>query len=171
MKIEHPYNFETIEGYTLHISRLLHMMHYARQTTLYASRELSQEELDTRIHPEGNSVAMLLAHMAAVETYYQNLTFFGIEGNWDLPAERLGKTAQDIIKGEPLEHYVDNLNSARKKTLLEFAKRDDDWLQETTPWWDDEPGNNYFKWFHVFEDEINHRGQIALLKRYIKSGK
>jgi hypothetical protein len=26
------------------------------------------------------------------------------------------------------------------------------------------PANNHFKWFHVFEDEINHRGQIRWLR-------
>ena len=26
----------------------------------------------------------------------------------------------------------------------------------------DRPANNYFKWFHVFEDELNHRGQIRI---------
>jgi C-terminal processing protease CtpA/Prc len=28
-------------------------------------------------------------------------------------------------------------------------------------------GNNYFCWFHVFEDEINHRGQIRLLAKQL----
>lgn len=27
-----------------------------------------------------------------------------------------------------------------------------------------ERANNYFKWFHVFEDELNHRGQIRWLR-------
>ena len=26
-----------------------------------------------------------------------------------------------------------------------------------------------FKWFHVFEDEINHRGQIRLIKKMQKA--
>ena len=34
---------------------------------------------------------------------------------------------------------------------------------EETPFWGGQPANNYFKWFHVFEDEINHRGQIRWL--------
>jgi uncharacterized damage-inducible protein DinB len=57
------------------------------------------------------------------------------------------------------------LESVRSRTLEEFAKRDDRWLDQETAFWDDQPANNYFKWFHVFEDEINHRGQIRWLRQ------
>ncbi|WQI98124.1 integrase, partial [Rossellomorea vietnamensis] len=26
----------------------------------------------------------------------------------------------------------------------------------------------HFKWFHVFEDELNHRGQIRMIKKRMK---
>lgn len=32
------------------------------------------------------------------------------------------------------------------------------------------PTSNYFKWFHVFEDEINHRGQIRLIRKLTPGG-
>ncbi len=47
----------------------------------------------------------------------------------------------------------------------EFSRRGDEWLDEQTPFWGGRPANNYFKWFHVFEDELNHRGQIRWLRK------
>ncbi|MFK9093966.1 hypothetical protein [Bacillus salipaludis] len=37
-------------------------------------------------------------------------------------------------------------------------------------WWD-RPANNYFKWFHVFEDELSHRGQIRIIKKMMNKVK
>ena len=56
----------------------------------------------------------------------------------------------------------------RAKTLEEFAKRDDLWLEEEIPFWGT-VGNRYFAWFHVFEDEINHRGQMRLIRKALPS--
>ncbi len=169
MELKQPYLFEDIKGYTAHISRLIYMMNYARSVTLHYARDLSQEELDTFLFPESNSIGMLLAHIAAVEKTFQDLTLFNKKNSWSTPAEVLGEKGREALKGKPLEFYLNDLAEVRKVTLAEFKKRDDDWLNESTSWWNNEPANNYFKWFHVFEDEINHRGQIAIIRKQIKS--
>jgi uncharacterized damage-inducible protein DinB len=54
----------------------------------------------------------------------------------------------------------------RQKSL---EQRDDAWLHETTPFFSNgKLMNNYFKWFHVLEDETSHRGQILLIRKLIK---
>ena len=77
----------------------------------------------------------------------------------------LGEKARREIRGHDLAHYVDRLERVRAKTLDELAQRDDAWLEEEAPFSEGRPANNYFKWFHVFEDELNHRGQIRWLRK------
>ena len=149
------------------------MMGYARYTTLWAAKDLSQAQLDFHPQANGNSIGMLLEHMAAVEVAYAASTFEHRDlteaeiARWEAGLE-LGELGREHIKGHDLEHYLNELATVRERTLTEFAKRDDSWLYEQTPFWNDEPANNYFKWFHVLEDEINHRGQIRLIRKALK---
>lgn len=53
---------------------------------------------------------------------------------------------------------------ARKRSAT-FQSLPNEWLFKTTTFWYDKPANNYFKWFHVFEDELSHRGQIRIIKK------
>nr|WP_243646944.1 DinB family protein [Scopulibacillus darangshiensis] len=153
------------DGFSPQVGRLVSMMNYARFTTLQMVEGLSVEELDFLLDDAGNTIGMLLAHMAAVERAYQILTFEKRDLNDDDEKEIglplfLGQKAREEIKGKELDYYLQKLEAVREKTLAGFKERDDDWLEEMTPFWEDLPANNYFKWFHVFEDEINHRGQI-----------
>ncbi len=79
-------------------------------------------------------------------------------------AYRLGELGRKQIKGNPLEFYLEKLEKVRNRTLTELKKRNDGWLYEETVW-DNHLSNNYFIWFHTFEDEINHRGQIRILRK------
>ncbi|WOV89267.1 DinB family protein [Sporosarcina oncorhynchi] len=149
------------------------MMAYTRETTLAEVRELSMEQLDFLVHAQANSIGMLLAHMASVEKAYQIDTFEKrdfTEKEIELfgPALNLGKPAQEQIQGNPVEFYLEQLEQTRKKTIEKFQTLEDAWLFEQTPFWWDKPANNYFKWFHVFEDELNHRGQIRLIKKMME---
>ncbi|MFG6496003.1 DinB family protein [Fictibacillus sp. UD] len=168
-----PFVIGQIEGYSKEFSNLISMMNYARETTIWEVENLSVEELDFRINGTGNSIGMLLAHFVAVEKIYQFLTMDGK----DLPDEEIDRYAETlqpaldlgeagtIINGNTAEFYLEDLKKTREITLKNFQKLPDSWLYETTPWWNNELGNNYFKWFHVFEDEINHRGQIRIIKK------
>ncbi|THF85853.1 DUF664 domain-containing protein [Deinococcus sp. KSM4-11] len=159
-------------GFTPMIARLVGMMEYARATTLQAVQGLSVEELDL-IPPEfGNSAGMLLEHFAAVEAYYQHATFDHpadpetlLDPRW-LPGLDLGTRGREAIRGRPLRHYLTQLAEVRAETLRRFAVHDDAWLDEPLALWST-TGNRHFMWFHVFEDELNHRGQIRLIHKFI----
>ena len=134
-----------ISGFTPQIARLVSMMNYVRHTTLSAVEGLTVNELDYLTDPESNSIGSLLLHIAAAEVGYQV-----------------------VINGHDLDYYLNKLGQVRTKTLTELAIRDDQWLDEQTPFGSDNSVNNYFKWFHVFTHEVNHRGQIRLLRRQAK---
>ena len=148
------------------------MMDYARATTLEAVQGMTVAELDLLPDPNGNSIGMLLEHFVAVEKGYQASTFLNNE-DWNaVLGERwqaggdLGALGREKIKGNSLRYYLENLRQTRAETLAEFAKRNDTWLEEAIPFWG-QTGNRYFAWFHVMEDEINHRGQIRLIAKHI----
>jgi len=78
----------------------------------------------------------------------------------------LGEQGRKDINGYPLEYYIAKLEEVRSRTLQEFANLNDEWLYEKRLW-DNHSSNNYFIWFHVFEDEINHRGQIRIIRKML----
>ncbi|TYR76640.1 DinB family protein [Rossellomorea vietnamensis] len=159
------------EGFKKDFSVLISMMDYARFTTLADLKDVTQEEIDYRYGGEFNSIAMLLGHLAAIEKVFQKLTFEEMNdeeiNNYAdslEPAVGLGAEAF-TIKGKPVKFYLEELASIRKITKEKFASLDESWLYRETDWWFERKGNNFFKWFHVFEDEINHRGQIRLIRK------
>ncbi|HEX9161328.1 MAG TPA: DinB family protein [Thermoanaerobaculia bacterium] len=162
-----PYVIGDLPGYTPQIARLIGMMTYVRETTISAVQGLTTAQLDHVQDENANSIGALLMHIAAVESAYQASTF-GVPDDmqrWQA-ALNLGTQARDEIRGHPLEHYLDTLREVRERTLRELAKRDDKWLMAESSFRRGQAANNYFKWFHVFEDELNHRGQIRwLVKR------
>jgi len=149
------------------MGRLVGILLYARQTTLAAVEGMSTAELDHLQDDSSNSIGALLAHIAAVERGYQCLTFedrapSALErAAWE-PALTLGAEGRRLLRGKPLEHYVHELSEVRRLTLEGLAARDDAWLEQSPR---AAPAMNaHWAWFHVAEDEINHRGQIRWLR-------
>jgi uncharacterized damage-inducible protein DinB len=162
-----PLRIEPIVGYTPTIGRLVGMLTYARSTTLGAVEGLTTAELDHLHDAQSNSIGALLAHIAVVERSYQILTFeeriiSATESNLWSAALKLGANGRLSLKGFPLDHYLEELTAVRRVTLEKLAARDDAWLERTVG-----PApklNAHWVWFHVAEDEINHRGQIRWLR-------
>lgn len=147
------------------IAGLLDMLRYVREGTIRDVAGLPPAQLDHR-HDEGsNSIGTLLRHLAAVESWYQVNTFEQRDFTADENDRWLaGIEMRHEATGQPLEHYLDTLSAIRERTERELAQRDDEWLLRVEPF-DGEDANNYWKWFHVCEDEINHRGQIRWLRK------
>ena len=166
------FRLEPLPGYAPIVGRLVGVLPYARQTTLAAVDGLSIAELDHLQDDRSNSIGALLAHIAAVERGYQCLTFeerapSALEkAAWE-PALTLGAEGRRLLRGKPLEHYIHELNEVRRVTLAGLAGRDDAWLEQTLR---AAPAMNaHWAWFHVAEDEINHRGQIRWLRARLGS--
>ncbi|MCG1022913.1 DinB family protein [Sutcliffiella horikoshii] len=165
---------EATVGYNHEIGRLLAMMEYARMTTIEAIQHLSVEELDYRINAQGNSIGSLLLHIACVEEVYQILTFDEREPT-EKEMERLeagltlGEKAIHESKGNNASFYIQKLAKVREQTKSQLKKKEDSWLDEEFPFGPNHDANNYFRWFHVFEDELNHRGQIRLISSHFRN--
>lgn len=169
MSTDNPFLIGDEQGVSPQISGLIGMLRYARETTLRTVAGLSVKDLDHLHDPDSNSIGALLYHMAAVEAAYQANTFDQREWNaaeiarWQVAMD-LGPKARTQIREHPLDYYVAQLAELRSRTERELRVRDDDWLAESGPFFD-YTVNNYWKWFHVCEDEINHRGQIRWLRK------
>jgi hypothetical protein len=143
------------------------MLNYARSTTLASVERLTMAQLDHLHDPASNSIGALLAHIGAVERSYQIMTFEDRllspeENARSATALTLGEKGRHTLRGSPLEYYVDELADIRQHTLELLANRDDAWLDaavRVAP-----RINAHWAWFHVAEDEINHRGQIRWLR-------
>lgn len=143
------------------------MLSYARSTTLAAVEGLTMADLDHLHDSESNSIGALLAHIAAVERSYQILTFQERRLSPDEEAQmatalKLGAAGRAGLRGHALDHYLDELSQVRQVTLEMLKSRDDDWLERSVTV---APRiNAHWAWFHVAEDEVNHRGQIRWLR-------
>ncbi len=159
-----------IEGYTPQISYLLSMMNYARHTTISAVEGLTTEQLDDLVDSQSNSIGALLLHFAAVEYAYQVETFEQREltkeeiAKWG-PALDLGEEGRRAIKGNDLNYYLRQMEEVRNRSYQLFRRVDDEWLFQEEEFWHKKQANYYFMWFHVLEDEINHRGQIRWMRK------
>ncbi|WP_127600805.1 DinB family protein [Paenibacillus chibensis] len=166
------YQITDIPGYSPEVGRLLSMMNYARHTTLQAVEGLQRQQLDHLLDPKSNSIGMLLLHFAAVEYAYQVGTFEGrelSEGEIDKwgPALKLGAEGREHIQGHDLAYYLSVLSEVRNRSFELFQTVDDEWLHVEEPFWNNKSTNRYFMWFHVLEDEINHRGQIRWIRKRV----
>lgn len=164
------YLITDIDGFTPQIGRLVSMMNYARSVTIESVQNLTTPQLDFLLDDKANSIGALLLHIASTDLFYRIFSFENRELTEEedklwAPASYLGAPAREHIKGNSVEYYLDVLNSERIKVLELFKSVNDDWLYEEKPLWYNKPANNYFMWFHVFEDEINHRGQINLIRK------
>jgi uncharacterized damage-inducible protein DinB len=161
---------EPVPGYTPLIGRLVSMLGHVRRGLLDAVRGLSPEALDHLHDPQSNSIGALLAHAVAVERWYQVVTFedrrpsADEESRWG-PALNLGEQGRTHLNGRDLQSYLDDLSDVRRATLTALAARDDEWLEQ--PLRALAEMNAHWAWFHVAEDEINHRGQIRWLRSRI----
>jgi len=151
------------------------MLGYARATTLAAVDGLTPTDLVHRYDAKANSIGALLAHVATTEWYYLTTTLgrrepTGAEwADWGATLQ-LGPTAEAAVQGRELPWFVERLQTVRARTLDALRGVDDAWLSaEFELPWLAQPATNHWAWFHVAEDELNHRGQIRWLRSRLPS--
>ncbi|WP_112181018.1 DinB family protein [Paraliobacillus zengyii] len=164
------------EIYTGKIGSLVSMLEHTRAVTIDEVTNLTQKELDYLVDSSSNSIGALLHHIAAIEFVHQVISFEERDLNesefmkWKTSLE-LGDKARSEKKNKPVSYYLHELSEVRENTLKQLKSKHDSWLFEEHKWPNDVPYNNYYLWFHVMEDEINHRGQIRSIKRLLLNDK
>jgi uncharacterized damage-inducible protein DinB len=166
-----------LSQYSPHIGVFVSMMNECRTTTLRHVKGLTIQQLDYLYDKNSNSIGALLMHVCALEVAYQQLSFFErnllddahLSAKWRIPL-MLGKEAQETLKGNTTDFYLALLKQTRLETLELLKSKDDTWLWKAGEQpWSPHVTNNYWRWYHVLEDEINHRGQIIWLKKRLPS--
>ncbi|MDQ0158302.1 DinB family protein [Alkalibacillus salilacus] len=166
------YRVKNIGDFSPKVGELASMLEHTRAVTLEEIKDLSEKELDYLVEESSNSIGSLLLHIASIEFVHQVISFENRDINeaelkkWK-SALVLGDDARKTINKNTINYYIDELSKVREKTLTRFKELNDDWLYEEKEWGNGVPYNNYFLWFHVFEDEISHRGQIRMIKRML----
>ena len=170
------YRIRQRDGFQGKIGELVSMLEYSREVLLNDIKDLDQTDLDFIPFEDANSIGSLLMHIASIDFVHQVITFEKRDLNeneysrWE-SALFLGEKARDEIKNRPLNYYLDILFETRERTLTLLSSKNEEWLYEENIWDNGVSHNNFWLWYHVMEDEINHRGQIRLIKRMLLNSK
>lgn len=160
------------EMYTDKIGSLVSMLQHTRAVTIDEISNLTQKELDYLPDSSSNSIGSLLHHIVAIEFVHQVISFEERDLSeseylsWKTSLE-LGHKARIEKKNKPHSYHICELAEVRENSLTQLKLKQDSWLFEEHKWENGVPYNNYYLWFHVMEDEINHRGQIRSIKRLL----
>ena len=153
------------EGYSPQIGTMVSMLEDLRHRITEQVKDLDQAQTDFQYDEDANSIGALLMHLVSTEVYYQMEAleispWTEAEQNRLNVAGELNEKVKNILKGKPVQYYLDLWNEVRQKTLSGLKNKDDAWFAS-----DYEEGiNNHFIWYHVMEHSANHMGQIATIK-------
>lgn len=170
------YRIRQRDGFQGKIGELVSMLEYSREVLLNDIKDLDQTDIDFIPFEDANSIGSLLMHIASIDFVHQVITFEKRDLNeneysrWE-SALFLGEKARGEIKNRPLNYYLDILFETRERTLTLLSSKNEEWLYEENIWDNGVSHNNFWLWYHVMEDEINHRGQIRLIKRMLLNSK
>ncbi len=153
------------EGYSPQIGAMVSMLEDLRYRITEQVKDLDQKQTDFLYDQDANSIGALLMHLVSTEVYYQMETleispWTAAEQNLLEVAGQLNDKVKNILKGKPVQYYLDLWDQVRQKTLVGLKAKDDAWFASNL-----EDGiNHHFIWYHVMEHSANHMGQIATIK-------
>ncbi len=164
---------EPVAGCTVQVGSLLSMMELTRASTRALVANLNRPQLNWRLDAQANSVGMLLAHIAAVETLYwlrhlERRDPTPEEDSWITPRKELGQMGFEATRRLQLDDHFRDLARVRRQTVAGLRHLDDEVLNAPFEWRGVRV-NLHRQFFHVMEDELRHCGQIRfLLKRLVQ---
>ncbi|WP_108802057.1 DUF664 domain-containing protein [Aquimarina sp. Aq107] len=171
--IVNSYVIKTDEEFSPQIGVMISMLNNLSTRVERRVQDLDIRQTDHLMDEKANRIGALIMHLAAAEVYYQVYTFekrgFNEEEKekW-MTALDLGEKARDLYKGKPIDYYLNIYKEVRTKTIEEFKKRNDSWLNDMRP---GSIMNNHYAWFHVMEHQSSHLGQMLMMIKRIPEEK
>lgn len=159
------YEMKPAEGYSPKIGLMVYMLEDLKNRITAEVKDLDLTQTDFQFDKEANTIGSLVMHLVSTEAYFQVETLEGRQWTEE-EQKRLGiagglnDESKKILKGKPIQHYLDLWDEVRQKTLAGLKTKDDDWFASNV----DEGMNYHWAWYHVMEHSANHMGQIALVK-------
>ena len=163
--VKAQYQIAVEEGYSPQIGAMVSMLEDMRNRITEQVKDMDQTQTDFQYDEDANSIGALLMHLVSTEVYYQMETleispWTAAEQDRLNIAGELNEKVKNMLKGKPVQYYLDLWSEVRQKTLVGLKKKDDAWFAD-----DYEEGiNHHFIWYHVMEHSANHMGQIATIK-------
>ncbi|AXT58007.1 DUF664 domain-containing protein [Aquimarina sp. AD1] len=167
LKITYTDNFKNLKDYDCEVYELLRMLEDVSIRMIRSIQNLTIDQLDYRINLTSNSIALLIMHISAVESFYQvftfeNRTFNNTEKKRFESILKMDSKAQETFVNFNIEYYISYFHEIRSRTLENFKKKSNGWLKNRPSISDK---NNHYHWLHVLEHQSYHIGQIELLKK------
>ena len=154
-----------VEGYSKNIGMMIYMLKDLKDRITEQVKDLDQSQTDFLYDDNANSIGSLIMHLVSTESYCQTATLKGRGWTKDEQkkfgiAGEINKEIKNMLKGMPIQHYLDLWDQVRVITLKELKTKDDEWFASNL-----EEGINYhYIWYHVMEHSANHMGQILTIK-------
>ncbi len=159
------HEMKPVEGYSPQIGLMVYMLEDLKDRITEQVKDLDQSQTDFLYDEDANSIGALVMHLVSTEAYYQIETLEGRQLTED-EQKRLGVAgglndeSKKILKGKPIQHYLDLWDKVRQKTLAGLKTKDDEWFASQI----EEGINFHWVWYHVMEHSANHMGQIGTIK-------
>ena len=141
-----------------------------RKSTIDMTKDLTIEQLDYNFDDLSNSIGTLLFHIATLgyrfilnNIYVRKITeqeFHEYENGFPHMMN------QRLVRDRSFEYYHQKLLNTENIIQEELSKLNDDWLfKKGLQTQGDELTTNYSFLRHIIDDEINHQGQIKLIRK------
>ena len=156
------------------IDYLLGIIEDARITTLSRVEGISKELLHWQYAEGWNTIGALLSHIICGRHFFRIYFIEGRELTKEekeeyTPGMEMGKYIPDLITDDEIEVYLERLDESNKQLIKAVSKLSEKQFFEKREGYNTDTGCN-LAWvlYHLAEDEVNHRGQISLLKKLYK---
>ncbi len=114
---------------------MVYMLEDLKHRITQQVKDLDQSQVDFLYDADANSIGSLVMHLVSTESYYQTATLMGREWTAEELAKfgvagELNTKVRNILKGEPISHYLELWDEVREKTLRELKTKDDTCLHQ-----------------------------------------